>query len=353
MFLLDLDELLQQANQAGEDNDRRFARDVFISHRQSDKPIEFIQRLKTCGVQVAWDLDLDLRDRRVIKAISRLMSTSYSLVLYVSSTFEDSLWCKAEYLSALQSEQDGAPTRVMVVLQNEQARERVPPVLSAAPCYLATDTDALVGVLLEGNSKVADPLKVSVSVLQLNEAVLSTEEILNLLEQRLEYWVESAGDLVNVGEDEKRLAYVLEHTGQPYTELEDILRDVKNCAVGRDEVYTRPLSIISLQRLVCIGQRVAHCLADDTASHSAAASRVWIYGLMLCPLLCAVLNDTTRQSALQVYESICQQLENSPEAVFVPVYRHVAERVVLDPENIENILLEAMVEYLPAYERPQ
>ena len=78
-----------------------FPHDLFISHRRFDLPNAMVEAISACGANVTWDHDLDLRDRRVLQGIARAMRRARFVALYVSDMFEDSPWCRAEYLNAL------------------------------------------------------------------------------------------------------------------------------------------------------------------------------------------------------------------------------------------------------------
>jgi len=88
MFTLDLDRFLAVSPEPV-DPDRIFTFDLFLSHRHYDVPVGLIAAFEEQGVKVAWDLGLDLRDRRIIQAVDRAMSRSRSLALYVSNNYED------------------------------------------------------------------------------------------------------------------------------------------------------------------------------------------------------------------------------------------------------------------------
>ena len=64
---------------------RIFPHDMFISHRRYDLPHSLVKSLSTSGVNVVWDCDLDLRDRRVMQGVARAMRRSRFVALYVSN----------------------------------------------------------------------------------------------------------------------------------------------------------------------------------------------------------------------------------------------------------------------------
>lgn len=94
-MIVDLDRWLADETER-EAEGRVFPHDMCISHRRFDLPNVLVETLSACGVNVVWDCDLDLRDRRVMQGVARAMRRSRFVVLYVSDAYIDSPWCRAE-----------------------------------------------------------------------------------------------------------------------------------------------------------------------------------------------------------------------------------------------------------------
>lgn len=86
------------------DTDRVFSCDAFISHKWRDPASdELLEDLRLHGLEVWHDGHQNLADRRVLQKVSQALVHSRTLVVCCSSSFADSVWCRAEYLSALNS----------------------------------------------------------------------------------------------------------------------------------------------------------------------------------------------------------------------------------------------------------
>jgi hypothetical protein len=358
-MILDLDRLLA-VEEPSPDGDRIFHFDVFISHRRFDLPAAFLESLSDLGVIISWDNDLDLRDRRIIHAVSRAMECSRYIALYVSEQYTDSPWCKAEYLSARQFELRFGYSRVLVILESARSTSNLPSALASQPTFLADEpgTATLAAYLISGNSKSKCDQKLleaknsSKGHLGPDTDLLETAEQLNLLEQRLQYWLEVGGIPSSVSELGRRTRQVMQLTGTPYTELEDILRDVKRYTL-RSTINFAPTeehTDAALQHLVGIGELVVQAFDNPITRPDADRSSEWLYDFILLPLLLPIMRDSMRRLALAVYRDICLRLETTSLRAHVPVYRMVAEAVALYPGNVDSILHHALVRLLQAEE---
>lgn len=107
---------------------RDFPIDVFISHNQEDSSRVFTEQLIEKGLTVWYDQYSDLTDGKVRTVILNSLRISRFVVLCIEGGFRDSQWCRAEYLPALEAENNVGIPRVLVALLDEDAT--IPPHLS-------------------------------------------------------------------------------------------------------------------------------------------------------------------------------------------------------------------------------
>ncbi|MEW6369073.1 MAG: toll/interleukin-1 receptor domain-containing protein [Acidobacteriota bacterium] len=133
--------------------DRSFQFDAFISHNRGDEHSKRLaQELGARGVMVWHDDDQDLRDRRVQEVVSSALIRSRFVVLSVDDRFRDSVWCRAEYLPAIEVERQASASRVMVA--HMVPHSVVPDSLSDTPyfeCYHQDELDRLSVEVRNGN----------------------------------------------------------------------------------------------------------------------------------------------------------------------------------------------------------
>jgi hypothetical protein len=102
--------------------DREFSVDVFLSYNRDDSfTRRLVQALRRQGVQVWWDENGDVCDRRVIEQIQSALFFSRYVVVCIGPTFCDSSWTKAEYLSSFEYEHE---RRALVCSSPVQTRRR-------------------------------------------------------------------------------------------------------------------------------------------------------------------------------------------------------------------------------------
>ncbi len=101
--------------------DRVFWFDAFISHNRHDGSGEFHKRLDATGVRAWHDSDASLADRKVQERIALALMHSRHVVVYIDRTFQDSSWCKAEYLPALNAGRLAGAERVLVAIADSDS----------------------------------------------------------------------------------------------------------------------------------------------------------------------------------------------------------------------------------------
>lgn len=133
---------------------RIFPHDMFISHRRFDLPTGLVDSLSVRGANIVWDCDLDLRDRRVMQGVAHAMRRSRFVALYVSDSYVDSPWCRAEYLNALWIEEKFNVPRALVICESEAALSRVPESLHAVHRFalVREGERELAAFVVSGNS---------------------------------------------------------------------------------------------------------------------------------------------------------------------------------------------------------
>ncbi len=101
--------------------DRVFWFDAFISHNRHDGSAGLQERLGAAGVRAWHDSDASLADRKVQERIALALMHSRHVVVYIRRAFQDSTWCKAEYLPALQAGRLAGAERVLVAVADSDA----------------------------------------------------------------------------------------------------------------------------------------------------------------------------------------------------------------------------------------
>ena len=320
MFTLDLDKFLADLP-APADPDRLFAFDLFVSHRNYDSPVGLISALEREGVKVTWDRGLDLRDRRVIHAVDREMSQSRSLALYVSSTYEESLWCRAEYLSALHIGKRANAPVVLTLIESEAARKKLPPDLRCAETYTVSPEGlaTLAKILRARNKRMDNPISKFLRTngwLTVDTKLLARSEQLKLLRERLEFWVEHSDDLTNMSSKEMKVKILTIFMGEPLTELEIILREAAGI-VTLPSPSSRPrfapgLCDADWQVFVDLAELTSRA-AMPHLSHFWKASEEWLWDFLLKPLVGAIQREETAKRAAAAYHLICEQIRSEPK----------------------------------------
>jgi hypothetical protein len=132
---------------------RAFQFDAFISHNREDRHSGGLaHELASRGAVIWHDHDQDLRDRRVQEAVSSALTRSRFVVVSVDDSFNDSIWCRAEYLSALKVESRAKVSGLLVAQMTPNAL--VPNALARAPrfeCYRQGELDRLSSEIQSGN----------------------------------------------------------------------------------------------------------------------------------------------------------------------------------------------------------
>ncbi len=354
-MIIDLDQWIHEEESA-DLGERVFPHDIFLSHRRFDLPHAWVESLSESGVRTVWDCDLELRDRRVMHAIARAMRRSRYVALFVSDFYVDSPWCRAEYLSALTVEEKYKVPRALVIAQSEVAAERVPIELRHQQQYLATQTGAtaLAALVSRGNRTGLDPRleaairQVPSDILSPRVDLLTIEEHLNILEQRLAYWVQSEEPVINVSSQARAAHELMNTIGEPYSEIEDIIREVRNLVLERGPAFKPRVGIgeTELRRVASIAALVVASYSKPSKFAAARVSESWLYDFLLKPLLLAVSHENTRESAVVSYRKLCEEMVSGSEAEKISVYLGVLEAVTLGDRDIESLVRQATVSLL-------
>jgi hypothetical protein len=132
---------------------RAFEFDAFISHNRGDlRSRELMQKLSERGAKVWYDDDQDVRDRRVMERVTRALIRSRFVVVSIQAGFRDSPWCCAEYLPALNVENQAAAKRVLVAQMEPEAP--IPEALAGSErfeCCRLSEIDRLANRITHGN----------------------------------------------------------------------------------------------------------------------------------------------------------------------------------------------------------
>jgi len=116
MKILNLDEMFPEWQPV---TDRVFPCDAFISHKWQDPASdELLADLRLLGLEVWHDGHQNLSDQRVIQKVSQALFHSRTVVVCCSGSFDDSPWCRAEYLSALNSGSLARSHRVVLAIMS-------------------------------------------------------------------------------------------------------------------------------------------------------------------------------------------------------------------------------------------
>jgi TIR domain len=142
--------------------DRAFDYDAFVSHNRNDESAALAQRLSENGARIWHDGDADLADRRVSQKVAQALRASRFVLLCVGKGFQNSAWCKAEYLPALTVEKSSQTNRVLVALAADRAL--VPPALEHAPRFGQSEDAKLAEFAATGNKLPFSPERVSSAV---------------------------------------------------------------------------------------------------------------------------------------------------------------------------------------------
>ncbi len=315
---INLDRFLSEAD-CETDPNKFFPNEIFMSHRQFDRPSKVIETLKSAGVGVIWDFDLDVRDRRVVHGISRAMQQSRYIALFVSNEYVDSPWCRAEYLNALWVTRRYKFIRAIVLLQSKRAEDRIPAELEAAPRFFLNKAGTaslidyvLAGNLRQGNEEVERVLRtVPKDRLGQSMAELSTDEKLNLLSQRLAFWNEYGYEEIKTSNAELKTALLSQLMGQRISEPEIIFRDAASLIMrsNLEPVCREGIGTSELNRLTGMCEVVAAAYGDLRHANELAGFEEWKWDFLLKPLLFAVASDDTRRSASNAYRAICAAIQ--------------------------------------------
>jgi hypothetical protein len=334
-MIVDLDRWLANETER-EAEGRVFPHDMFISHRRFDLPNALVETLTAAGVNVVWDCDLDLRDRRVMQGVARAMRRSRFVVLYVSDAYVDSPWCRAEYLNAVWVEDKYKIARAFVICESQRALSRVPEGLSKVPHFFSGEagcrevaTFAISGNL-DGNAG-AQSLRGRVPAERLAQdvALLSLDEQLNLLEQRILFWNERGLAEINLSRPERAATALSALMSDAITEAEKIFRDVRSIVfVSVASDHCRPgVGAQELKRVVSMVNVVACSYRVPARTAELQGLDKWAYDFLLKPLLLAVELEATRTEAATAYRAMCSALACGAFRHEVPVYLSVLETV--------------------------
>ncbi|MEQ1844350.1 MAG: toll/interleukin-1 receptor domain-containing protein [Nitrospira sp.] len=346
-MIVDLDQWIHAENEVGL-GDRVFAHDLFISHRRFDLPQELASRLTDYGTQAIWDCDLDLRDRRVMHAVGRAMRRSRYVALFVSNNYADSPWCAAEYQSALSIEHRFNVQRALVVLESERAIERIPEPMANQSQFLASENGiSALSAFVQAGNQAADENPQTKTLRRLPREqlaprvdLLSVEEHLNILEQRLAWWSESEIPAPNSTEQERASYKLMEGIGNPYSEVEDIVRGVRKCVLEKGPTFkgldnvTKP----ALRRVVAIANIITSVFAQTRRNDEAQASAEWLYDCLLKPLLLAVASRELHRDTVLAYRATCDALAAGSQSANVPIYLRVLDAIIENGGDIEPII---------------
>ncbi len=281
-------------------------------------------------------------------AVGQAMRRSRWVALFVSNNYADSPWCAAEYHSALSIEQRFNVPRALVVLESECAIDRIPQPMANQRQFLANGNgvSALSGFVKAGNQAVDEsPQTKNLRRLpgeQLAPRIdlLAVEEHLNILEQRLAWWSESEISPSNSSDQELSSYKLMEGIGDPYSEVESIVRDVQKCVLEKGPTFKRRGGVTqsALRRVVSIANIIASAFARTRTNKDAQASAEWLYDFLLKPLLLAVASSELHSEAVSAYRAICSALTIGSQSANVPIYLRVLDTVVESGEDIESIV---------------
>jgi hypothetical protein len=327
---------------------RVFPHDMFISHRRFDLPTAGVESLSACGANVVWDCDLDLRDRRVMQGVARAMRRSRFVALYVSDGYVDSPWCRAEYLNALWVEQNYKIPRALVICESERAFSRLPESLHAVPRFIAGEAgwrqvaEFVVSRNLRDGNSVAQGLRGRVPAERLAQDVelLSFDEQLNLLEQRILFWGERGVSEINLSKQERAATALTDLMFDAITEAEKIFRDVRTIVFeSAASDRCRPgIGVQELKRVVSMVNVVAGGYKFPARAAELRGLDKWAYDFLLKPLLLAVELKATRSEAATAYRAMCSALASGAFRHEVPVYLSVLGAVESERQDASSAI---------------
>ena len=343
-MVIDLDRWL--ADEGAEDaGGRVFPHDLFISHRRFDLPSEAVEAVSACGANVIWDCDLDLRDRRVMQGVAFAMRRARFVALYVSDAYTDSPWCRAEYMNALWIEETYKVQRAFVICESNRSLSSVPECLRAAPAFAASDPVQIAQFVVSGNllgvhSAARLRSQVPPERLSPDFGLLSFDEQLNLLEQRLFFWAERGVAQINVSQKERLAGNLADLMSDGITEPEKIFRDVSKIVFDPDSLDHRRAEVgdQELNRVVRMVSCVAECQSSPTRNPELRGLDKWAYDFLLKPLLAAVEMEHTRAAAATAYRAMCVALRCGAFVNEVPVYLSVMKAVESGQQDVHSAI---------------
>lgn len=153
------------------DTDRVFPCDAFISHKWQDSASdELLGDLRSLGLEVWHDGHQNLADQRVLQKVSQALAHSRTVVVCCSRSFDNSPWCRAEYLSAFSSGCRARSHRVVLAIMcpgltlPEELRFEVP----HFHLYLDGQLKELARYLHQANKLPYDPKLIAAETALLN-----------------------------------------------------------------------------------------------------------------------------------------------------------------------------------------
>lgn len=129
---------------------RAFEYDGFISHNADDGAKSLAVELARYHAHIFCDELNDFSDKEVIDRMASILMRSRCVVLYVSPTFRDSGWCKAEY--APRSRQNTALGFIRIVVAKADPNISIPAIVRGEPLFdLPKETEPLAQFLIKLN----------------------------------------------------------------------------------------------------------------------------------------------------------------------------------------------------------
>jgi hypothetical protein len=313
---------------------RFFTHDIFISHRQSDSPKKIIKHLNKIGVNIVWDNMMNTNDRRVTHAVHQALTNSRYIGLYISNNFSDSPWCKAEYLNGLRIENEYGIDRVVVLLETASAEESIPENLKSNTFYTMSDSgiQSLAKWLLDNNNE-NEPSKrlreLPNHYKGLNSDLLTLEERLNLLNQRLSYYVKGNRLIFNESNPSKQAKQLSLIIGNEITEFEIILRDFFRLISPRLQSEQKDLNLTrsELSYILKIARLFERSYSNPNILEEMRQAEKWFLDFLFKPLLCIVRSPKVGRSAAKIYRNICENLKEGECSKEVPIYLETLIRI--------------------------
>lgn len=151
-MLVNLDAVLP-ASWSPEFGERVFQFDAFISHNRNDGHSQILaEKLRCQGARVWRDDEQDLSDRAVQSSVSSALIQSRFVIVCIDHGFQDSSWCRAEYLPAIATGKRAGATRILVA--RVEAEAPIPADLREAAvfnCHRDDELERLAAVITKGN----------------------------------------------------------------------------------------------------------------------------------------------------------------------------------------------------------